>query len=311
MKLDGCSRANDGSEEEQPTRPNKHRKHIPSEPIKKASAKRRAAGPRHLFAAWKEVAARLHRADYLALLLDFDGTLAALRPRPEQAQLPEPARRSLGRLARQGRVFVIIVSGRTLVDIRRRAGIAGALYRGVYGLERESGMPPVNKRVMRRIESAKTAVRAALRGLPSVWIEDKGLSFAVHFRGAGRATVRRAGRVFHRVLAPFLPWLQVLSGKKVWEVLPRTFRGKGATVNTLLAALPESTLAIYVGDDAADESAFRALRRGITVRVGHSLHTGARFRLRNPEEVLRFLKRLEGELLCGRKNHSASTRLHT
>ena len=255
--------------------------------------------------------ARLRRAQHLALLLDFDGTLAALRPRPEQAQLPEPARRSLGQLARQGRVFVIIVSGRTLADIRRRAGIAGALYRGVYGLERENGMPPMNKGVMRRIDNAKTAMRAALRGLPNVWIEDKGPSFTVHFRGASRAVVRRAARFFRRTLSPFLPWLCVLPGKKVWEVLPRTFRGKGATVNTLLAELPESTLPIYVGDDVADESAFRALRRGITVRVGHSLHTGARFRLRNPEEVLRFLERLEGELLCGRKNHSAFTRLRT
>ena len=193
----------------------------------------------------------------------------------------------------------------------RRIGIAGAMYRGVYGLELEDGTSAVNMRLRRRIDSARTALRAALRDLPNVWIEDKGPSFTVHFRGATSTVVRRAARVFRRTLSPFLPWLSVLPGKKVWEVLPRTFRGKGATVNTLLAELPESTLPIYVGDDAADESAFRALRRGITVRVGHSLRTGARFRLRNPEEVLRFLERLEGELLCGRKNHSVFTRLHT
>ncbi len=247
----------------------------------------------------------------MALLLDFDGTLADLRPRPEQVRLPERARRAMSRLARHPRIFVVIISGRTLADMRRRIGVAGAVYRGVYGLELGNGMSAVNRRVMRRIEGAKTAVRAALRGLPNVWIEDKGPSFTVHFRGASRAVVRRAARVFRRTLSPFLPWLRVLPGKKVWEVLPRTFRGKGATVNTFLAELPESTLPIYVGDDAADESAFRALRRGITVRVGHSLRTSARFRLRNPEEVLRFLERLEGEVLCGRKDHSVSTLLHT
>ena len=70
-------------------------------------------------------------------------------------------------------------------------------------------------------------------------------------------------------------------------------------MSTLLARLPESTLPIYAGDDIADESAFQALHRGITVRVGKSMRTRARFRLRNPEEVLLFLKELERQLPCG------------
>jgi trehalose-phosphatase len=55
-------------------------------------------------------------------------------------------------------------------------------------------------------------------------------------------------------------------------------------------------LPIYVGDDLTDEPAFVALRRGITVRVGNFSRTKARFRLRDPEEVCTFLKRMEEEV---------------
>jgi len=64
----------------------------------------------------------------------------------------------------------------------------------------------------------------------------------------------------------------------------------------VLAGLPEGTLAFYLGDDTTDESAFRALPEAITVRVGLSLRSHARFWLRSPREVWRFLKRLEAEI---------------
>ena len=94
----------------------------------------------------------------------------------------------------------------------------------------------------------------------------------------------------------FRPDLRVLPGKKVWEVLPAEVLGKGAAVLALVAQLPQPALAVYVGDDASDESAFRALPEGLTVRVGRERFTQARFRLRNPEEVREFLERLDAEL---------------
>jgi len=67
-------------------------------------------------------------------------------------------------------------------------------------------------------------------------------------------------------------------------------------VRGLLAKRSKPALAIYAGDDAADESAFAALHRGITVQVGNSRRTQAHFYLRTPGEVLMFLQRLEAEL---------------
>jgi trehalose-phosphatase len=257
-----------------------------------------------LFSAWEEIAPRLRRAKRLALLLDFDGTLVNLQARPGQVRLRKPVRRALSRLVRDPRVFVVIISGRTLADIRRRVGVLGATYLGLFGWERESGRAAANTRARRRIERARMAVRIELRELPGIWIEDKGLSVGIHFRGASRAVAYQASRVVRRALRPFRRWLRVLPGKKSWDILPSMIRSKGAAVSALLARLPQSTLPIYAGDDVADESAFWALRRGITVHVGKSRHTRARFRLRNPEEVLRFLEKLEDQLLCGRQSHS-------
>jgi trehalose-phosphatase len=242
----------------------------------------------------------------VALLLDFDGTLVNLRARPGEVRFGEPARRVLSRLVRHPRVVVVIVSGRALADIRRRVGIRGVRYFGLFGWEHDGATVAANLRARRRIEKAKTAVRATIRDFPGVWMEDKGLSFVIHFRSARRAVIQRARSAVRRILRRFRPGLRILSGKKTWEILPSMIRGKGAAVSALLARLPQSTLAIYAGDDVADESAFRALRRGITVRVGKSRHTRARFRLHNPREVLQFLRKLEGQLPCARPSHFIS-----
>jgi len=72
--------------------------------------------------------------------------------------------------------------------------------------------------------------------------------------------------------------------------------GKGSAVRKLLGTRRRSTLTIFVVDDIADESAFVALPRGITVQVGNTRRTQARFYLHNPAEVLTFLERLEAKI---------------
>jgi trehalose 6-phosphate phosphatase len=94
------------------------------------------------------------------------------------------------------------------------------------------------------------------------------------------------------ILAPLMPQLQLLSGKKVWEVLPSEITGKGGAVRAQMASIAPSTLPIYIGDDVSDESAFAQLKPGLTVRVGPSRRSAARYRLRDPQEVRRFLERM-------------------
>lgn len=88
----------------------------------------------------------------------------------------------------------------------------------------------------------------------------------------------------------------MLEGAKVWEIVPRQVDGKGPAIQRALGAEGRSLLPIYLGNDETDESAFRVLRRGVTVLVGRPQMTQARYRLRNPDEVRRFLERLEAAL---------------
>ena len=167
---------------------------------------------------------------------------------------------------------------------------------GVHGGESKEKSIDLTKKARRALRRTKRTARLRLRDFPNVWIEDKRLSFAVHYRGARRATVVAADLVLRGILAPMRDILRVMNGNKVWEVIPCEIEGKGGAVRALLDGLPGKTLAICIGDDTTDEAAFAVLADHITVKVGRIRGTRAHFYLRNPAEVQRFLSRLEKDL---------------
>lgn len=54
----------------------------------------------------------------LALLLDYDGTLAPLAPHPDLAILPLETRSVLERLANMSDVYISIISGRNVHNVK-------------------------------------------------------------------------------------------------------------------------------------------------------------------------------------------------
>jgi trehalose-phosphatase len=250
---------------------------------------------RHLFDDWAQVSERVRSAKHLALFLDFDGTLAPFRMRPEEVRLSDGTRRALQRLLRHLQLRVFVLSGRRRADVRDRVGVPAIHYYGLHGWEAPK-TAVLNSPAQRLLREAERQLRNGLSGLRGVWIEDKGPILGVHARGAAARALRQAGSVVQEVMGRFQPGLRVLPGSRVWEVMPRELRGKGAMVRALLREMPAATLPIYVGDDATDETAFAVLRDGITVCVGARQPTQARFALRGPQEVRIFLKKLEREL---------------
>jgi len=255
---------------------------------------------RSFWAARAAVARYVRAGGRLVLLLDFDGTLAPIVVRPERATLPVPTGKILRRLARRPGFVVGIVTGRSLADIRRRAKVPGALYVGSHGLE--YALP--GGRAVRLIDRACLGSLRQLRKrlgqeLPRVAglrLEAKPYSLAVHYRGVMREHLPRILRVVRGVASEFASAIRLQRGKKVAEFLPNTPVDKGRTVLAVLSQLAETygrgLTPVYFGDDVTDEGVFQRLRQpGWTVRVGNGRRrTRARYYLRSPAEVLRWLE---------------------
>lgn len=251
--------------------------------------------PEHLFNAWADVAKRVGRAKAIVLFLDFDGTLVRLRPNPKDVTLGERARRLLGLLAAHPQVTLCFISGRQLGDLQQRVRVKGAIYFGLHGWERSDGrallLPEADK-----LRKSLDWVREQVRELPGIRVEDKGICFGVHYRTAADSDIREAKLVVDQALARLGSGFRMMAGKKIWEIYPNQMGNKGKAAQGLLRQIPGRKLAIYAGDDTTDETAFAALKSGVTIRVGKFQETRAKYFLRNPAEVLTFLKKVEETL---------------
>jgi trehalose 6-phosphate phosphatase len=243
---------------------------------------------------WRaRVVDRVRRASCCALFLDFDGTLAELTREPREARLSPATRRVLQRLARERRVRLFFISGRRRGDLWKRVRLRGCQYLGLFGAEARSRVHIRRSTAMQRV---RAEVDARIAGLPRVWVEDKGPAFVLHYLEASARARREARRRLQAVLRTTAA-AHLFPSAHGLEVVPREIRGKGAVVRQLLRrpALHRA-LPIYLGDDLSDESAFRALGRGVTVRVGSRRRTAARYALRNPSDVCAFLQELAAAL---------------
>lgn len=264
-----------------------------------ASRKRRRRSPggaKRLFRNIQRILARLREAQKVAFLLDFDGTLVPLRPHPSEVRVPAPVKKVLRRLAGNPRLFVAIVSGRRVRDLKALLHVKGLHYVGLHGAESPRGNARVARSTVAALHAAKRAAARNLLPCVGIWVEDKGLAFAVHYRQAKPAARDAASAALAKLLKPSGDALHVLDGSRVWEVLPKEVEGKSSAVLRILKDLPPGTPAVYIGDDGTDELAFKALAGQITIRVGHDRPTHARYYLRTPSDAVRFLARLEREL---------------
>ncbi|MGH2635823.1 MAG: trehalose-phosphatase [Actinomycetota bacterium] len=183
--------------------------------------------------------------------MDFDGTLAEIVARPELARPVDGARSSLSALVRRYRL-VAIVTGRRSEEAAELIAVPHVRYLGLYGME-DDDAPELVTALVPSAEAAATVV-------PEAWVEDKGVSLAVHYRQAAEPAVARA-----RLLVALQPvatrgGLDLIEGKMVLELVPPGRPLKGGVVERL-AGQHELEAALYAGDDLADLEAFAALDR--------------------------------------------------
>lgn len=235
---------------------------------------------------------KLPRGRKIALFLDFDGTLVAIREDPAKCRLSKDMKARLRSLADSGRTCLTIMSGRSLSDVRRRVGLRNIYYGGNHGFdvsgpglryrhEKALSARPLVRRVKRLIEKG-------IAGIDGAWIEDKKFSVTLHFRQVRKGQVPLVRKVFYKAAGESLEdgSLGLIRGKKVLELTPDTAWNKGEAVLWMLRHLGHRWLPVYVGDDKTDETAFAAIgKKGITVRVEKSRITRAQYYIEDHREV--------------------------
>ena len=222
---------------------------------------------------------------------DFDGTLAPIVRHPSMAAMRA---RTLALLDRLAEVYpCIVVSGRSRSDLMGKLGEAKVAHViGNHGREMEtatrSTRPPT--------AAWKTALEFELGSEGGLWVEDKGLSVAVHYRQFPRKAEAR-----HRILmaAQKLEGVQIFGGKQVVNLV----EVDAPTKRTALAAERDRLQCewvLYVGDDENDEDAFAMDGKTVPVRVGKSKRSHAHYYLRAQSEIDKLL----GLLVQLRPSHS-------
>jgi trehalose 6-phosphate phosphatase len=217
------------------------------------------------------------------LAFDFDGTLAPIVADRDEAAMRAKTRSLL--TAACGIYPTAIISGRGQRDVAARLRGIGVKYIvGNHGIE-----PGPNIVAFERdIRAVSPILARDLGDLQGVEIEDKRYSLTVHYRHARRK--REARIAIARSVAALPRPMRVISGKLVANVVPVGARDKG-DILLELRDRASADVALYVGDDVTDEDVFTIDQPGrlLSIRVGKSARTAARFYLRDQREIDRLL----------------------
>jgi trehalose 6-phosphate phosphatase len=233
-----------------------------------------------------------------ALFLDIDGTLLEFETHPDLVRATQGLIRLLQGVSDAMGGALALISGRSIADIDRifapwrphAAGIHGAEVRGPEATRTHSTEPS-------QLAELRRACSTAAENLPGVWVEDKGMSIALHYRHnptAGRELGLLAAELAARSAGTF----EVQPGVFVYELRPAAY-DKGLAVVELMAEAPFAGRSpVVVGDDRTDEFAFAAAldMGGTAVIVGDRSDTCAPLRLTGPAEVRSWLTELIEEV---------------
>jgi trehalose 6-phosphate phosphatase len=227
-----------------------------------------------------------------AFFLDIDGTLLDIAATPGGVLVPLQLVQDLQQLRERCGGALALVSGRTLEDIDRLFTPLKLPAAGAHGTQVRPDPHAQIGHLTRPIPAELRAQFVALADQPGMFIEDKEVTLALHYRlmtdpqlpsapvAAVEASAAEAG-------------FSVLHGKKVLELKPAG-TDKGAALRTFMTRPPFlGRVPLFAGDDVTDGYAFAVLGGlgGIGISVGQSF-PGAAYQAATPDELRQWLHRL-------------------
>jgi trehalose 6-phosphate phosphatase len=206
-----------------------------------------------------------------ALFFDVDGTLVAIENEPGAVTVSTQLRALLGRLIEKTGGAFALVSGRSIEQLDGLFQPLSFSASGLHGLERRllPGAAIRQESATGHLASAHHDLEVFAKNHKGVFIEDKGLTLALHYRMAPEH--HEAAARFVRELVDSSQGLFVLlEGKMVFELKPPGF-DKGVAVNDFMQDPPfRGRRPIFAGDDVTDEAGFGVVNRmdGVSIKVG-------------------------------------------
>jgi trehalose-phosphatase len=239
----------------------------------------------------------LHSSDFSLLGFDFDGTLAPIAENPDAVELPAETRGLLAELSECDRMSVLILSGRSLDDLKRNVRLDGIIYGGDHGFEIEfpngGRYLPVNNIPSLKPDELNRHLSDRINSFSGVRVDVKKYSLTVHYRQADEKTAIALGEQLKEVLSG--TDYSASPGRKCWEIRPRVNWNKGKAYQWVFHQ-KTTGLRLYIGDDSTDESVFSVMNDEdwsvVIPSAERDRKTQARFRLDSPSDIPILLERI-------------------
>nr|AWB09336.1 trehalose-6-phosphate phosphatase A [Tamarix hispida] len=267
---------------------------------------------------------------------DYDGTLSPIVDDPDRAFMSVAMRRTLRKVAKY--FPTAIVTGRCRDKVYNFVRLAELYYAGSHGMDIKGPTKPSKSKHMiikgsdgsciggnsqavefqpasEFIPMINEVYEALMEKTNSIFgckVEHNKFCVSVHFRCVDEKRWSEVAQEVRSVLKQY-PKLRLTQGRKVLEIRPIIRWDKGMALEFLLESLGldncTDVFPVYIGDDRSDEDAFKVLRerkQGCGILVSRfPKNTNASYYLREPAEVLGFLRRLVKWKRCSLRTQSS------
>uniref|UniRef100_A0A336LEY0 Trehalose 6-phosphate phosphatase n=1 Tax=Culicoides sonorensis TaxID=179676 RepID=A0A336LEY0_CULSO len=249
----------------------------------------------------------------LVLLLDYDGTLAVIQPNPDNTRMVPDTKQTLEEICKKKNVFVSIITGRCVKDIKEKVGIESIIYAGNHGFEimYPNGETHNQEISAEHAESYKN-ILAELEPLAKngAWIEDKIFSMTFHYEEVPEELQADLDKNAREIIKKY--GFKPTGGHLIVETRPPINWHKGFAAKYLLERhfgqdWREKVNVVFMGDDSSDEDIMKALNgHAVTFRVSKNpdLVTDATYLIKSPSEVNQILHKIKECLDSYDKNNN-------
>ena len=231
--------------------------------------------------------------DAVALFLDVDGTLLAIRDNPADVTADCALIGTLEACFDRLGGAMALISGRSVAEVDRIFAPAVFPVAGAHGSELRGSDGRIANAVDEPLPpAALDALEAFAARHDGLLLEHKRGGASLHYRLAPMLQAE-CRQLVDELLEGLGDSFRLIAGKMVFEIAPRA-HDKGAAIRQFLAAPPfAGRTPVFLGDDVTDEDGFRVVNElgGLSIRVGDTGNSEARYQLHSVVAVQPWLRK--------------------